>query len=75
MYKGDAKHMAIIDQWVDFVYHHIGKWIGVCFFQIQEVTNFNFSEYPNIVCWYQSIKSFPAYDKFFSNFEGNMIIH
>ena len=133
MYKGDAKHMALIDQWVDFMCHHIGKWVGVYFFQeivnkrffnkdineeamseakghlaeqlpildaqlaqgeyltgdkmsiadpiafgffnIQEVTDFDFSAYPNIVRWYESIKASPAYDKAFSHFPGNMIIH
>jgi glutathione S-transferase len=133
MYKGDAKHMAIIDQWVDFMCQHIGKWIGVYFFQeivskrffnkdideeamseakghlaeqlpvldaqlgqgqylcgdtmsitdpvafalfnIQEVTNFDFSDYPNIVRWYDEIKSSAAYEKAFSNFSSNMIIH
>jgi glutathione S-transferase len=33
MYKGDAKQLALIDQWVDLLAHHIGKWIGVYFFQ------------------------------------------
>ena len=133
MYKGDAKQVAAIDQWIDFMSHHIGKWIGVFFFQevvqnrffnkeideeamqeargflneqlpvmdnqlqdkqyltgdkitiadtiafaflnIHEVTAFEFNEYANINRWYESIKSSPAYEKAFSNLEGNTIIH
>ena len=33
MYKGDAEQLAMIDQWIDFHCHHIGRWIGVYFFQ------------------------------------------
>ncbi len=129
----DMYKVAAIDQWIDFMSHHIGKWIGVFFFQevvqnrffnkeideeamqeargflneqlpvmdnqlqdkqyltgdkitiadtiafaflnIHEVTAFEFNEYANINRWYESIKSSPAYEKAFSNLEGNTIIH
>ncbi|NKB38751.1 MAG: hypothetical protein GKR93_16590 [Gammaproteobacteria bacterium] len=133
LYGGDLRRMALIDQWTDFMTHHVGKWIGVyffqevvqkrffekdidlaameeaigflkeqlpviekqlaenqylcgdgitiadtiafCFFNIHEVTEFEFNNYPNITRWYDLIKSSPAYEQAFSHLDGGMIIH
>ncbi|MFT5133470.1 MAG: glutathione S-transferase [Gammaproteobacteria bacterium] len=133
MYKGDAKQLAMIDQWIDLHCHHIGKWVGTYFFEeivqkrffnkevneeameeargflkeqlpvmgkqladnqyltgdtitiadtisfaffnVQEVTSFDFKDYKNITKWYDSIKASPACEKAFTHLEGNMIMH
>jgi len=33
LYAGDALQLGHIDQWVDLMTHHIGKWISVFFFE------------------------------------------
>jgi glutathione S-transferase len=33
LYSGDTYQKAVIDQWVDMMSHHTGKWLGVFYFQ------------------------------------------
>ncbi len=33
LYQGNALEKALIDQWLDMVAHHAGKWMGVFFFE------------------------------------------
>lgn len=33
LYSGDAAGKAVIDQWVDLIAQHIGRWIGMFYFQ------------------------------------------
>ena len=32
LYAGNSKQKAHIDQWVDLITHHVGRWLGVFFF-------------------------------------------
>ena len=33
LYTGTAREKALIDQWIDLMAHHIGRWMGVIYFQ------------------------------------------
>jgi len=33
LYSGDKYQLAIIDQWVDMMSHHTGRWLGIFYFQ------------------------------------------
>ena len=53
----------------------IADTIAFAYYNIHEVTSFDFKDYTNITRWYDTIKSSPAYEKAFANLEGNMLIH
>ncbi|MBA3582807.1 MAG: glutathione S-transferase family protein [Gammaproteobacteria bacterium] len=33
LYNGDAMQRAAVDQWMDLIAHHAGRWLGVLFFE------------------------------------------
>ena len=46
LYGGDAYQRAVIDQWVDMMAHHAGRWLGVFYFHEFAVPYF-FKREPN----------------------------